>query len=83
MLRVVDPEPLQAGDVIVPFLNANDGLEAPDATRWRELGGNDWLRSGASRSVSWDNDSHDERLRRGRRVDRRAGPSAPEFRVRA
>ena len=56
MLRVVNRGPHEAGDVLVYFLDANDGLEAPDTTRWRELGGSDSLRSGASRSVPWDND---------------------------
>ncbi|MFN8083797.1 MAG: hypothetical protein U0Q14_06155 [Dermatophilaceae bacterium] len=53
MFRVVNRGPHEAVEILVYFLNANDGLEAPDTTRWRELSGSDALHGGASRSVPW------------------------------
>jgi hypothetical protein len=84
MLRLVNRGPHDAADVIVTFLDANDGLAAPDTSRWREFGGSDPLRSGAVRSLPWDPDYDTTSDFRAvvEWIDGR-GPQRRELRVRA
>jgi len=54
MLRVENRGPHEAAEVLAVYIDANDGLSAPDTSRWAEFGGSEPLPSGAVRSVPWD-----------------------------
>ncbi len=56
-LRVVNRGPHEAVDVHAFFVDANDGLGAPDTSQWRDLGGTDPPLGGSVRSVRWDADN--------------------------